>query len=181
MEIMIDCYLSWDIEFATRVAERVRSYDVKWFEDPLKNGWATESNRILRDRISPILLATGNLEFHFKAFHDIIHHHATDIIQPEMQWCGGYTPTRWIAAMAKPYNMPVIPHGSSVYNYHFVMANTNSPYAEYLSVGEGKEIQPIFSVIDGEPLPVNGKISLDPSKPGFGVELRRELLAQYKN
>ena len=24
MEIMIDCYLSWDIEFATRVAERVR-------------------------------------------------------------------------------------------------------------------------------------------------------------
>ncbi|HYV27253.1 MAG TPA: L-rhamnonate dehydratase, partial [Candidatus Eisenbacteria bacterium] len=83
--------------------------------------------------------------------------------------------------MAKPYNMPVIPHGSSVYNYHFVMANTNSPYAEYLSVGEGKEIQPIFSVIEGEPLPVNGKISLDPSKPGFGVELRRELLAQYKN
>jgi len=113
---MVDCYLSWDIEFATRVAERVRDYDVKWFEDPLQNGWATESNRILRDRISPILLATGNLEYHPKAFHDIIHHHATDIIQPEMQWCGGYTPTRWIAAMAKPYNMPVIPHGSSVYN-----------------------------------------------------------------
>src|SRR5439155_36296 len=84
MEIMIDCYLSWDIEFAARVAERVRDYDVKWFEDPLQNGWATESNRI-------------------------------------------------------------------------------------------------FSVLDGEPLPVNGKISLDPAKPGFGVELKRELLAPFKN
>jgi L-rhamnonate dehydratase len=180
MEIMIDCYLSWDIEFATRVAERVKDYDVKWFEDPLQNGWATESNRILRDRISPILLATGNLEYHPKAFHDIIHNHATDIIQPEMQWCGGYTPTRWIAAMAKPYDMPVIPHGSSVYNYHFVMSNTNSPYAEYLSVGKGTDIQPIFSVLEGEPLPVNGKVSLDPGKPGFGVELRRELLVPFR-
>ncbi|PWU16943.1 MAG: hypothetical protein C5B50_12350, partial [Verrucomicrobia bacterium] len=54
-----------------------------------------------------------------------------------------------------------------------------SPYAEYLSVGEGTEIQPIFSILEGEPLPVNGKISLDPGKPGFGVELRRELLVAY--
>ena len=117
MEIMVDCYLSWDIEFTTRVAGRVRDFDVKWFEDPLQNGWATESNRILRDRISPTLLATGNLEFHPKAFHDIIHNHATDIIQP------------------------------------------------------------IFSVLEGEPLPVNGRITLDPDKPGFGVELKREMLA----
>jgi len=27
---------------------------------------------------------------------------------------------------------------------------------------------------------VNGKVSLDPNKPGFGVELKRELLAPYK-
>ena len=179
MEIMIDCYLSWNIEFATRVAERVRDFDVKWFEDPLQNGWATESNRILRDRISPILLATGNLEFHPKALHDIIHHHATDIIQPEMQWCGGLTPTRQIAAMAKSYDMPIIPHCASVYNYHFVMSNTNSPYAEYIAAGEGREIQPIFSVLEGEPLPVDGKISLDPDKHGFGVELKRELLDPF--
>lgn len=179
MEIMIDCYLSWDIEFASRVAERVRDYDVKWFEDPLQNGWATENNRILRERIAPILLATGNLEYHPKAFHHIIHEHATDIIQPEIQWCGGIIPARRIAAMAQPYDMPVIPHGASVYNYHFVLSNTNSPYAEYLSVGEGTEIQPIFSVLEGEPLPVNGRVTLDHSRAGFGVELKRELLSPY--
>lgn len=180
MEIMIDCYLSWDIEFASRVAERVRDYDVKWFEDPLQNGWATENNKILRDRIAPISLATGNLEYHYKAFHSIIQNQATDIIQPEIQWCGGLTPTRWIAAMAKPYDMPVIPHGASVYNYHFVIANSNSPYAEYLTVGEGREIQPIFSVIEGEPLPVNGRVTLDETKPGFGVEFVRDKLAPFE-
>ena len=51
MEIMIDCYLSWDIEFAARVAERVRDYDVKWFEDPLQNGWATDRKASCRERV----------------------------------------------------------------------------------------------------------------------------------
>jgi L-alanine-DL-glutamate epimerase-like enolase superfamily enzyme len=179
MEIMVDCYLSWDIEFAARVAERVRDYDVKWFEDPLQNGWASGQNRYLRERISPILLATGNLEFHYKAFQNIIFNQATDIIQPELQWCGGLTAVRRIAAMAKPYDMPVVPHCAGVYNYHFVMSNTNSPYAEYISVGDGTEVRPIFNLVEGEPVPVEGKIRLDPAKPGFGVELKRDLLIPY--
>jgi len=179
MEIMIDCYLSWDVEFASRLAERIRKYDVKWFEDPLQNGWATSQNAYLRERIAPIQLATGNLEYHYKAFHEIIERRATDIIQPEIQWCGGLTPTRRIAAMAKPYDMPVIPHGASVYNYHFVLSNTNSPYAEFLSTGEGTGLHPIFDTIIGEPLPKDGQVFLDPKKPGFGVELNRAKLQPY--
>lgn len=180
MEIMIDAYLAWDIEFACRLAERIRPYEVKWFEDPLQNGWAAGLNGYLRERISPIQLATGNLEFHYKAFHTILREEATDIIQPELQWCGGLTAVRRIAAMAKPYDIPVVPHCSVVYNYHFVMSNTNSPYAEFLSVGDGTEVRPIFSVLEGEPVPVHGKIRLDPQKPGFGVELRRDVLIPYR-
>ncbi|MGH9616108.1 MAG: enolase C-terminal domain-like protein [Acidobacteriaceae bacterium] len=179
MEIMVDCYLSWDIEFASRVAERVRGYDVRWFEDPLQNGWAAGQNRYLRERIAPIQLAAGNLEFHYKAFHNMLVSESIDIIQPELQWCGGLTAVRRIAAMAKPYNIPVIPHCSGVYNYHFVMSNTNSPFAEYLSVGSGTEVRPIFDAVEGEPVPVNGNIHLDPVKPGFGVELNRDLLVPY--
>lgn len=179
IELMIDCYLSWDVEFASRLARRVVDYDVKWFEDPLPNGWATEQNRYLRERIAPIQLATGNLEYHVRAFHAILAARATDIIQPELQWCGGITGARRIAAMAQPYDVPVIPHGASVYNYHFVMANTNSPYAEYLTVGEGRDVQPIFSVLEGEPLPVDGRVRLSDTAPGFGVELNRQLLVPF--
>lgn len=179
MEIMVDCYLSWDVEFTCRVAERVRDCDVRWFEDPLQNGWAAEQNRFLREHLSPILLATGNLEYQYKAFSNILTAGATDIIQPELEWCGGLTAVRRIASIAKPYDIPVVPHCSGIYNYHFVMSNTNSPFAEYLSVGDGTEVRPIFSAISGEPVPVNGRIHLDPTKPGFGVELNRELLVPY--
>jgi L-alanine-DL-glutamate epimerase-like enolase superfamily enzyme len=179
MDIMVDCYLSWDVEFATRLAARIQDLDIKWFEDPLQNGWATGQNRHLREKLGPIQLATGNLEYHEKAFHDIIVNGATDIIQPEIQWVGGLTPTRRIAAVAKHYDMQVIPHGASVYNYHFVISNTNSAYAEFLSTGDGTELKPIFDTIIGEPLPVDGCIELDPDKPGFGVELNREKLVKW--
>jgi L-rhamnonate dehydratase len=175
MELMVDCYLSWDIEFASQLAERARDCDVKWFEDPLQNGSAEHMNAELRGRINPIQVAIGNLEFDYKAFAAILAARACDVIQPEMQWCGGLTAVRRIAAMAKPYDIPVIPHGSGVYNYHFVQSNLNSPFAEFLSVAEGTTVRPIFDSIVGEPLPVNGRVTLS-DKPGFGVELNHDYL-----
>jgi L-rhamnonate dehydratase len=175
MELMVDCYLSWDMEFASRMAERVKEYDVKWFEDPLQNGSAEHLNAELRGRISPIQVAIGNLEFDYKAFAAILAARACDVIQPEMQWCGGLTAVRRIAAMAKPHDIPVIPHGASVYNYHFVQSNLNSPFAEFLSVGDGISVRPVFDSILGEPLPVRGHVTLG-AAPGFGVELNRDYL-----
>jgi L-rhamnonate dehydratase len=175
MELMVDCYLSWDVEFASRLAQRVQQCDIKWFEDPLPNGWAEYKNADLRPRISPIQVAIGNLEFDFRAFAAILAARGCDIIQPEMQWCGGLTAVRRIAAVAKAYDVPVIPHGSGIYNYHFVQSNINSPFAEFLSVGDGTSVRPIFDSIIGEPLPVNGHVTLT-DKPGFGVELNRDLL-----
>lgn len=175
MELMVDCYLAWDIEFTSRMAQRVKDLDIKWFEDPLQNGWAEQSNAELRTRINPIQVAIGNLEFDYKAFAAILAARACDVIQPELQWCGGLTAVRRIAAIAKPYGVPVIPHGAGVYNYHFVQSNLNSPFAEYLSVGDGTSVRPIFDAILGEPLPVNGHVTLT-DKPGFGVELNRDFL-----
>ena len=129
----------------------------------------------MRTRISPIQVAIGNLEFDYKAFAAILAAHACDVIQPELQWCGGLTAVRRIAAMAKPYDIPVIPHGAGIYNYHFVQSNVNSPFAEYLSVGDGTSVRPVFDSIIGEPLPVNGHVTLEDT-PGFGVELNRDYL-----
>jgi L-rhamnonate dehydratase len=172
MELMVDCYMSWDREFSARLAERVRDCDVKWFEDPLPNGWAEPLNAELRRRISLIQVAIGNLEFDYKAYYSILSRRACDITQPEL------TAVRRIAAMARPYDIPVVPHGSGIYNYHFVISNVNSPYAEYLTVGNGTKVRPIFDAVVGEALPENGHVKLN-RKPGFGVELNPGYLIPF--
>jgi len=50
---------------------------------------------------------------------------------------------------------------------------------EYHSAGAGDSIQRISAVLDAEVLPVNGQVTLNPVKPGFGVELKGALLAPF--
>lgn len=176
-DVMIDAYMAWDKEFTLRVAERLRPYDVKWIEDPLHPGAITEY-RDIRHQVHPIQMAVGNLEFGYKAYHQILDAGAGDIIQPELQWAGGLTEAHRIAEMCKGYGLPVIPHGAGNYNYHFVMAHTNAPYAEYLTVADGTEVRPIFDAVAGEALPEDGTITLD-DDPGFGLELNRDILVPY--
>jgi len=177
-EIMIDCYMSWGTEFTSRLAQLVRDYDVKWFEDPLPSGWAASGYRELRERIAPIMVANGNMEFHHKAFADIIDARASDIIQPEIHWIGGLTPLLWIAAHAARHDIPVVPHGASIYPMHFVMANVGSPFAEFVTGGDGATLANIFDLTLDAPLPVDGRMRLTDA-PGFGVRLNHERLRPF--
>jgi L-rhamnonate dehydratase len=54
----------------------------------------------------------------------------------------------------------------------------NSPYTEYLAVGEGQQVRRIFDAVVGEPVPENGRVSLS-QKPGFGVELNPDYLEPF--
>lgn len=179
MEIMIDCYMSWDVEFACRIAERVRDCDVKWFEDPLPSGWAARANAELRRRLSPIGLANGNMEFSPHAFAELIDADASSVIQPEIHWCGGMTALLRIAAYAERRHTPVVPHGPNVYPLHFVMANPGSPFAEFVTGGDGTRLETIFDLLRGQPLPVDGRIRLE-NRPGFGVDLNHDRLRSYR-
>jgi L-rhamnonate dehydratase len=97
-----------------------------------------------------------------------------DILQPNVGWCGGITDLLKISALADARGKLVVPHGSSVCSYHFVITRHNSPFAEFLiMVPKADDIVPMFSPqLLGEPVPVNGRMhasALD--RPGFGVDL----------
>jgi L-rhamnonate dehydratase len=89
----------------------------------------------------------------------------------------GLTELIKISALADAHSALVVPHGSSVYSYHFVVTRTNSPFAEFLMMApEADKIVPMFTpLLLDEPVPVNGRMRasiLD--KPGFGVRLNPE-------
>jgi L-rhamnonate dehydratase len=71
-----------------------------------------------------------------------------------------------------------VPHGSSVYSYHFVITRHNSPFAEYLMMApQADKVVPMFHPqLLGEPVPKDGRIKLSElDKPGFGVALNRDV------
>ncbi len=93
-------------------------------------------------------------------------------------WCGGMTEALRIGALAAQKGVPVAPHAGGVYSYHFAAALGGVPFVEYcIPSPGGDEIIPVFGdMFDGEPLPVDGKITLS-DRPGWGLELRRDKVA----
>lgn len=79
-----------------------------------------------------------------------------------------------ISAMASAYDIPVIPHASGPYSYHFVVSQSNSPFQEYLANSpDGKSVLPVFgNLFVNEPIPTKGYLDVsEMDKPGFGLEL----------
>jgi L-rhamnonate dehydratase len=174
--LMLDCWMSLDLDYATRLAHGAAEYGLKWIEEalPPDDYWGYAK---LKKQVPPkMLVTTGEHEATRWGFKLLLDMECADILQPDVGWCGGITELTKISAMADANGALVIPHGSSVYSYHFVVTRTNSPFAEFLMMHPtAEEIVPMFSpMLLGEPVPVNGKLKV-PETPGFGVELNPAL------
>ena len=169
--LMLDCWMSLDVEYATRLAHRAWEHGLKWIEEALipDDYWGYAQ---LKRQVPPGMLVTsGEHEATRWGFRQLLET-GVDIIQPDVNWCGGMTELIKISALADAHGALVVPHGSSVYSYHFVVTRTNSPFAEFLMMHEtAEEVVPMFSpLLLDEPVPVGGRLRV-PETPGFGVRL----------
>jgi L-rhamnonate dehydratase len=170
------CWMSLDLDYAIRLATAAREYGLKWLEEALipDDYWGYRDLRKAVPR--GMLISTGEHESTRYGFRMLLEMGCADILQPDVGWCGGITELIKISALADAYGALVVPHGSSVYSYHFVVTRTNSPFAEFLMMApEADEVLPMFSpLLVGEPVPVNGRMKV-PDTPGFGVELNPDV------
>jgi L-rhamnonate dehydratase len=176
--LMLDCWMSLDLQYATRLAHEASQYGLKWIEEALSpdDYWGSAA---LKRAVPPgVLVATGEHEATRWGFRLLLEMDCCDIIQPDVGWCGGLTELIKISNLADARGTLVIPHGSSVYSYHFVATRHNSPFAEFLMMHpKADQVVPMFHPqLLGEPVPVDGRLPLSAlDKPGFGVELNREI------
>lgn len=172
--LMFDCWMSLDLDYATRLAQRGREHGLKWIEEalPPDDYWGYAD---LKKRVPPgMLVTTGEHEATRWGFRMLLEMGCCDIIQPDVGWCGGVTELLKISALADAHNTLVVPHGSSVYSYHFVVTRTNSPFSEFLMMApQADEVVPMFNpLLLDEPVPENGRMRASRlDAPGFGVRL----------
>lgn len=170
--LMFDCWMSLDVDYAMRLARAAADQGLKWIEEPLSpdDYWAHADLR--RGLPSGMLLAAGEHEATRWGFRMLLEMQCCDIIQPDVGWCGGLSELVKISALADAKKVLVVPHGSSVYSYHFVVTSHNSPFAEFLMMApEADRVVPMFTpLLLDEPVPVNGRMKV-PDRPGFGVRL----------
>jgi len=179
-EIMLDCYMAWDLEFSLRMAEELRPYQPRWIEECLPpddyEGYAE-----LTRRVEGMAVATGEHEYTRWGFQELLSRHCCHIVQPDLSWCGGISEARKIAAMASARNVSMIPHagGLQPWGIHWLAAQSTVPWAEYVVVANrvDGELRSLYPFLRGVPLPVDGYLT-PTDQPGLGIEVDTEWLAE---
>mmetsp|Transcript_16038 Transcript_16038/g.24257 ORF Transcript_16038/g.24257 Transcript_16038/m.24257 type:complete len:444 (-) Transcript_16038:17-1348(-) len=173
--LMIDCYMSLSLPYAIELARKCEPYNVKWIEETLPpddyDGYSE-----LKKAVKTTLITTGEHEYTRYGFKTLLEKKCVDVLQPDITWCGGMTEARRIVALSSAYDIPVIPHGSSIYSYHLQICFPSCPMAEFLVMSPKADAIVSFfgNLFLDEPLPKDGYVELPHDKPGFGVTLNRE-------
>jgi L-rhamnonate dehydratase len=169
-ELIINPVMSFNADLALRVAERLRPYKLRWFEEPLPP-WDLEGHRELKRAMTWTALATGEHHYGRKAFQQLIAARAVDIVQPDIEWTGGLSEVLKIYTYAEAAGIETITHmgGNTAWGQHFAFAMPESSQAEwFLNTDVG---QPIADkLMPGVPAAVDGKV-VPSDAPGFGLEI----------
>ena len=172
IELFIDANCGLDLYHATRLCERIKQYDISFFEEPLTQNDPLQMAQLRRGCGIP--LACGQNEGLLFRFRDLLLHDAIDYAQPNVAISGGITQSVKIAALAAAFNIPVANGGAWPYhNMHLQAGVANGSLVElhYLAVELSKQIY------TGLPDCRDGWLTL-PETPGLGFELNRDAVKE---
>ena len=170
-ELMLDCWMAFDVEYAVRLAEALRPYRLKWMEELLRSE-DLDAHAELRRRVPWQTLATGEHWYTTVPFQHAAKRQLVDILQPDISWVGGLTAMVKICAIAEAAGIAVIPHGGggSPYGQHACYGLPAIPWTEcFIASPPGvppEEAPPM----PGVAAPDRGRMRPSGS-PGFGLEI----------
>ena len=178
-ELMLDCWMAFDVEYTVRLAEALRPYRLRWMEECLIPE-DLDAHLALRQRLPWQALATGEHWYSHVPFQWAARHHAVDIVQPDMKWCGGMSTCIKIAAMADAAGMSMILHGggNTPFGQHFTYAMPSAPWCEcFIAAPPGVPLAEAWG-LPGQAVPKDGWL-VPSDAPGFGLELLPEWIEPF--
>ena len=178
-ELMLDCWMAFDVDYTVRLAESLRPYRLKWIEECLVPE-DLDGHLQLRRRLPWQTLATGEHWYTHYTFQWAIQHKVVDILQPDIMWCGGIATMQKICAGADSAGINVIIHGggNNVFGQHFSSAKPSIPWLEcFVGTPPGVPLEEGWG-LPGQAIPKDGWLTPSDA-PGFGLEIPAEWLTPF--
>jgi L-rhamnonate dehydratase len=182
VELMVDAWMGLNVEYAVRLVEALKPYQIKWLEDYLLPE-DTDSYFRLRQRVPGQILATGEHWYTVHPFAFAATHGLVDIFQPDVQWAGGISAGLRIAHLAEAHGLTMIAHAGMNYPYgqHLTFAMPAVTWGER-SEGVSPPGVPLEEMValPGTPA-IKGGYLVPSDAPGFGLEITKAWLEDGAN
>ena len=173
--LMADANGSYDATNAIEIGKRLQEMKYLWFEEPCPWEELSETKKVA-DALD-MKVAFGEQDSSLWRFQWMIDNKVMDVVQPDLNYNGGFIRAAKVARMARKAGMWICPHdtqtgAASVNILQFAATTPNiGPWMEYVSRKPPKKeswYSPNFDIKDGV-IPV-------PTGPGMGLEFDPDFL-----
>ncbi|MGO9262627.1 MAG: mandelate racemase/muconate lactonizing enzyme family protein [Bryobacteraceae bacterium] len=167
--LMADANGSYDAKNAIEIGKRLQEMKYLWFEEPCPWEELSETKKVA-DALD-MKVAFGEQDSSLWLFQWMIDNQVLDVVQPDLNYNGGFIRAARVARMARKANMWICPHNTqtgaaSVNILQFAATTPNiGPYMEYVWRNPPKKeswYSPNFEIGNG--------VLLVPTGPGMGLE-----------
>lgn len=167
--LYVDANGTYDAAAAIEMALWMKDLNIAFFEEPCPWEEVSDTKRVADALETPI--AGGECDTSLAKFQDMIDRRVLDIVQPDLNYCGGIVRAARIARMAAKAKMQIVPHntqidaaGAKILQFAAAIPNIGA-YMEFPHREIPKPVSwytPNFRIRNGM-LPV-------PTGPGLGVD-----------
>lgn len=174
LDLMIELHGLWSRRAAVEICHALEPFQPFWVEDPIRPD-AVDALGALCDEVG-VPIATGETALGRRGFLPLLQQGRISYCTVDVQWTGGLTEARKVAALADTFAVPVAPHDCTgpitlAACFHLTMAQPNALVQEtvraFLRTWYPR-------VVDGLPEISDGRARLNDS-PGLGLTLTESL------
>lgn len=174
--LFIDANGAWTRKQALEFARNVADQGVTWFEEPVSSD-DLEGLRMMRDRApAGMSISAGEYGYDLPYFRHMLEAQAVDVLQADATRCGGITGFLGVAALCEAFNVPLSSHCAPTLHAPLCCAARPAIHLEYFH--DHARIE--HMLFDGAPVPDNGLLSPDMSRPGLGIEFKERDAQCYR-
>ncbi len=178
---MVDANSCFGVERAIAVGHMLEDYGITHYEEPCPY-WLPDQTKQVTEALV-IDVTGGEQDCDMRIWQHAIENHITDVMQPDVMYMGGFTPTLQVAAMADAGGFVCTPHAANlslvtICTMHLLRAIPNAgPYLEFAI--EGADYYPwTEGLFCGDPFFVeDGRVRVTDA-PGWGVEVNPQWLGR---
>ena len=186
-EAMIDTNHAYGVAEAIRLGRELEDagWRLRWYEEPVAQEDLEGYVEVRRALVTPI--AGGENEFTQFGFRELLARRAVDIAQPDICAAGGFTGCRHIVALAHAHGVQVNPHvwgsavgqAASLQLLAAIPAANHSLFAREPMLEFDTSSHPFREHLTDAPLRHREGWVEVPRRPGLGIEVSRDAVAQY--
>lgn len=172
--LFVDANGAYGVQQALELAQLFAEQKVAWFEESVSSD-DLAGLHATRNRPAGMEIAAGEYAYSVDYVRNMLQARAVDVQQADVTRCGGITAFLQIAALCEAFHIDLSGHCAPALHLHVACASPRLRHLEWFH----DHVRIEHMLFDGAPVPANGAIRPDPSRPGNGLAFRHQDAARY--